>query len=70
VAFKYWNKGDTRPSGDIARYFSFRSLISQGSPRGGFWLLLHINVLAGFRNRAGVLLDGRMRISRISGERG
>ncbi len=55
--FRYWNKGDAATIGRYRALFQFESFNLTGRPAWWFWLLLHIMYLAGFRNRAGVLLE-------------
>jgi len=55
--FKYWNKGDTATIGRYRAVFQLPWFNISGKPAWWFWLFLHIMYLAGFRNRAGVLLE-------------
>jgi NADH dehydrogenase len=55
--FVYWNKGDAATIGRHRALFQFESFNLTGRAAWWFWLLLHIMYLAGFRNRAGVLLE-------------
>jgi NADH dehydrogenase len=55
--FKYWNKGDAATIGRYRAVFQFPGFNLTGKPAWWFWLFLHIMYLAGFRNRAGVLLE-------------
>ncbi|HEX7939773.1 MAG TPA: NAD(P)/FAD-dependent oxidoreductase [Gemmatimonadaceae bacterium] len=57
VPFRYVNKGDAATIGRYRALFQFESFNLTGRPAWWFWLLLHIMYLAGFRNRAGVLLE-------------
>jgi NADH dehydrogenase len=55
--FSYWNKGDAATIGRYRAVFQFPGFNLTGKPAWWFWLFLHIMYLAGFRNRAGVLLE-------------
>ena len=57
IPFKYWNKGDAATIGRYRAVFQFPGFNLAGKPAWWFWLFLHIMYLAGFRNRAGVLLE-------------
>lgn len=57
VPFKYFNKGDAATIGRYRAVFQLPGLHLTGKPAWWFWLFLHILYLAGFRNRAGVLLE-------------
>jgi NADH dehydrogenase len=57
VAFVYRNKGDLATIGRYRAIANFGWLQVTGSLAWWFWLLLHIMYLAGFRNRASVLIE-------------
>ena len=57
VAFVYRNKGDLATIGRYRAIANFGRLQVTGSLAWWFWLLLHIMYLAGFRNRASVLIE-------------
>jgi NADH dehydrogenase len=57
VAFVYRNKGDLATIGRYRAVANFGRLQVTGSLAWWFWLLLHIMYLAGFRNRASVLIE-------------
>jgi NADH dehydrogenase len=57
VAFVYRNKGDLATIGRYRAVANFSWLQVTGSLAWWFWLLLHIMYLAGFRNRASVLIE-------------
>lgn len=55
--FRYVNKGDAATIGRYRAIVQFPGFHLTGKPAWWFWLFLHILYLAGFRNRAGVLLE-------------
>lgn len=55
--FNYLNKGDAATIGRYRAVFQFPGFNLSGKPAWWFWLLLHIMYLAGFRNRAIVLIE-------------
>ena len=57
VAFVYRNKGDLATIGRYRAIADFGRLQVTGILAWWFWLLLHIMYLAGFRNRASVLIE-------------
>jgi NADH:ubiquinone reductase (H+-translocating) len=57
VSFVYRNKGDLATIGRYRAIANFGRLEVTGSLAWWFWLLLHIMYLAGFRNRASVLIE-------------
>jgi NADH:ubiquinone reductase (H+-translocating) len=57
VAFVYRNKGDLATIGRYRAIANFGRLQVTGSLAWWFWLFLHIMYLAGFRNRASVLIE-------------
>lgn len=57
VPFEYVNKGDAATIGRYRAIVQFPGFHLTGKPAWWFWLFLHILYLAGFRNRAGVLLE-------------
>jgi NADH dehydrogenase len=57
VAFRYRNKGDLATIGRLRAIASFPRFHLTGALAWWFWLFVHIMYLAGFRNRAEVLLE-------------
>ena len=57
LPFKYTNKGDAATIGRYRAIVQFPLFDMTGKPAWWFWLFVHIMYLAGFRNRAGVLLE-------------
>jgi NADH dehydrogenase len=57
VAFRYRNKGDLATIGRYRAIADFGRLRIAGGLAWWFWLFLHIMYLAGFRNRASVLVE-------------
>ena len=57
LPFRYANKGDAATIGRYRAIVQFPGFHLTGKPAWWFWLFLHILYLAGFRNRAGVLLE-------------
>ena len=55
--FRYWNKGDLATIGRHKAIAEFPRFQMWGTPAWVFWLFLHIMYLAGFRNRAVVLIE-------------
>jgi NADH dehydrogenase len=57
VAFRYRNKGDLATIGRMRAVADFGRWHMTGAIAWWFWLFVHIMYLAGFRNRASVLLE-------------
>ncbi len=57
VAFRYRNKGDLATIGRMRAIADFGRFRISGPIAWWFWLFVHIMYLAGFRNRAEVLLE-------------
>jgi NADH:ubiquinone reductase (H+-translocating) len=57
VAFRYWNKGDVATIGRFKGVAVIAGLHLSGWIAWWTWLLVHIMYLAGFRNRASVMLE-------------
>jgi NADH:ubiquinone reductase (H+-translocating) len=57
VSFVYRNKGDLATIGRYRAIANFGRLQVTGSLAWWFWLFLHIMYLAGFRNRASVMIE-------------
>ena len=57
LPFRYANRGDAATIGRYRAIVQFPGFHLTGKPAWWFWLFLHILYLAGFRNRAGVLLE-------------
>lgn len=55
--FRYRNKGDVATIGRYRAIAQFPAFHLTGKPAWWFWLFLHIMYLAGFRNRASVLVE-------------
>jgi NADH dehydrogenase len=55
--FRYRNKGDLATIGRHRAIAQFPAFEMWGNPAWWFWLFLHIMYLAGFRNRASVLIE-------------
>jgi NADH:ubiquinone reductase (H+-translocating) len=57
VPFRYWNKGDVATIGRFRGVAVIAGLHLSGAVAWWTWLLVHIMYLAGFRNRASVMLE-------------
>lgn len=57
LPFRYRNRGDAATIGRYRAIVQFPFFNMTGKPAWWLWLFLHIMYLAGFRNRAGVLLE-------------